>query len=179
MKWFKCYHCKIEFDESHFYRDKSKPVGFKPRCKGCERLYVDQTKRKDYERIYRLNHLEKRKEIVLKSIQKNIDHHRLVQEKYRSTEGFRVLHRKHGATRRARMVGAFIEIVDYQQVFKKYNGACFYCGKKLLFSETEFDHFFPISRGGKHETSNIRCSCITCNRKKAARLPQEVYYQMV
>jgi len=49
----------------------------------------------------------------------------------------------------------------------------------LAFSAVEFDHYIPIAKGGKHERNNIRVSCLQCNRSKAAKVPEEVCYQVV
>lgn len=179
MKWFKCCFCNKILDESYFYKDKSKTSGYKPRCKKCDRLSLDIQKRKEYERNYRIKNYQKRKDIVLRSIRKNIEHHKNIQTQYRKTDNFHILHRKHGATRRARMANAFIEQVNYQEIYLQANKKCYYCGIDLLFSNAEFDHYIPISKGGKHEFSNIKCSCIKCNRAKAASLPQEVSNQVV
>jgi len=54
-----------------------------------------------------------------------------------------------------------------------------YCGASLAFSAVEFDHYIPIAKGGKHERNNIRVSCLQCNRSKAAKVPEEVCYQVV
>ena len=34
------------------------------------------------------------------------------------------------------------------------------------------DHYIPISKGGKHEKSNLRISCSRCNFSKGGRIPQ-------
>jgi hypothetical protein len=48
----KCKHCNKDKDISMFYKDKSKPSGFKPRCKLCDLLSVDVSRRKKYEAEY-------------------------------------------------------------------------------------------------------------------------------
>jgi 5-methylcytosine-specific restriction endonuclease McrA len=72
------------------------------------------------------------------------------------------------------MRDAFVEHVDYKQVYEEYCGLCFYCRRSLSFKESHFDHFVPIAKGGKHEKSNIRLSCPPFNRSKAAKMPGEV-----
>lgn len=48
---------------------------------------------------------------------------------------------------------------------------CFWCkatGCKLV-----LDHYFPLSRGGAHETSNFVLSCRSCNARKSAKPPEQ------
>lgn len=61
---------------------------------------------------------------------------------------------------------------------------CAYCGIRLgdLKSGTPLtkqdftvDHILPISRGGKNTWGNTVCSCASCNRHKANRLPHEAH----
>lgn len=179
MKWFECCHCKQDKKEDDFFRDKYRPSGRKPRCKKCEKLYLDKDKRKIYEGEYRKKHPEKRSKILAKYYQKNKDQHKAIQDKYRQTEAFKSNHRKHTTARRARMNNAFIEHVDYQEIYNSAKGLCFYCGIKLEYKEAEFDHYIPLAKGGLHEKKNIRCSCMFCNRSKGAKMPEEVNHQMV
>ena len=175
----KCCHCEQDKKEDDFFRDKYRPSGRKPRCKECEKLYLDKDKRKIYEKEYRKKYPEKRSNILSKYYQKNKDQHRAVQDRYRQTESFKVNHKKHCTARRARMNNAFIEHVDYQEIYDSAKGLCFYCGIKLEYKEAEFDHYIPLAKGGLHEKKNMRCSCMFCNRSKGAKMPEEVTYQMV
>lgn len=47
---------------------------------------------------------------------------------------------------------------------------CAYCGTK---HDLTIDHVIPISRGGKQNWENMVTACMTCNQKKADRLPNE------
>ncbi len=172
MKWFKCCCCKAEKGEDSFFRDRYRPSGRKPRCKVCEKLYLDPENRKRYEKEYRHKNRERRAFIVRKSVNKNKVHHQEILAQYRKTERFKINHRKHGATRRALERGAFIEIVDYMEIYIKANGFCEYCNKIIDFSEVEFDHYIPISKGGLHKKDNMKCSCLPCNRSKGNKMPE-------
>ena len=79
--------------------------------------------------------------------------------------------RIHSAARRARLRDAFVEHVNYQEVYDKNGGFCFYCAHSITFAAAVFDHYIPLARGGKHERSNIRLSCRSCNAHKAAKVP--------
>ena len=172
MRSFKCCYCYKIKQDICFYRDKSRPSGYKPRCKECEKLYKNYKLRRKYEKQYRENNPEKRRVIMRNWNQKNkVDYCKTLSD-YRKTKQFRINHRKHAATRRARMNNVFIESVDFFEIYKIADRECEYCGKSLSFDEAEFDHYIPISRGGLHEKSNIRCSCMVCNRSKGATMPE-------
>lgn len=47
---------------------------------------------------------------------------------------------------------------------------CVYCGSTERIS---IDHVVPLSRGGKHEASNLAPACLPCNASKNNRLPSE------
>jgi 5-methylcytosine-specific restriction endonuclease McrA len=68
-------------------------------------------------------------------------------------------------------------------VINKTGGKCFYCGSELK-SQDYFDeggkvamtvslwavdHFFPLSKGGSYELSNLVPACNPCNSTKSAR----------
>lgn len=52
-----------------------------------------------------------------------------------------------------------------EQVLRKTNGACFYCGTQLSIG-FHMDHFFPASRGGSDTLDNLVPSCANCNTSK-------------
>lgn len=63
-------------------------------------------------------------------------------------------------------------------VYDKNDGYCWWCGKKLAFSNYgvvgarggwEIDHSNPVSRGGTDYLRNLVPACIECNRSKGAQ----------
>lgn len=51
-----------------------------------------------------------------------------------------------------------------QQVFKRDNYTCKYCG--VVGGKLEADHIIPFSKGGSDELDNLTTSCRRCNRQK-------------
>jgi 5-methylcytosine-specific restriction endonuclease McrA len=168
MKWFKCYHCKTEFPEDYFYRDKSKPSGRKPRCKVCELEYLNRENRREYEKKYRKEFPEKRQRILRKWYEENLVQYKKTQTAYRETDKFKVNNRNHSSMRRARIKNNGCESIDFLLIYKSHP-FCFYCGVPLSLESAEFDHFIPIAKGGPHVADNIRVSCMTCNRRKGVK----------
>lgn len=58
-------------------------------------------------------------------------------------------------------------------LFLRDRHICAYCGDTFPERKLSRDHVIPTSRGGKDVWSNVVCSCISCNQKKAAKLLSE------
>ena len=56
------------------------------------------------------------------------------------------------------------------RVARRDNNTCQMCGKILLDREIEIDHIIPYSRGGTSDESNLRVTCIECNRRKGKKI---------
>lgn len=54
---------------------------------------------------------------------------------------------------------------------------CFYCRKECS-EDFQIDHFYPISKGGRHEIENIVISCSKCNRRKSNKDPYDFMKEM-
>lgn len=75
--------------------------------------------------------------------------------------------------RRARMIGATIDgTVNVSKVFNRDKWRCYICGTKtqkkdiMADNAAEVEHVVPLSKGGAHTYSNVRCSCRACNQSK-------------
>lgn len=58
-------------------------------------------------------------------------------------------------------------------LFLRDRHICAYCGHEFSASKLSRDHIVPRSRGGLDVWANVVCSCLDCNRKKAAKLLSE------
>lgn len=56
---------------------------------------------------------------------------------------------------------------------------CQYCETELNESNETLDHVLPVSRGGKHEWTNLVACCRKCNAHKANRTPEEAKMQLL
>jgi len=50
---------------------------------------------------------------------------------------------------------------------------CQYCAKSHSTTELTFDHVIPVSKGGRKDWENIVTCCVSCNRRKGGRTPEE------
>lgn len=60
-----------------------------------------------------------------------------------------------------------------RNLFLHYNWTCVYCQRKFPSEKLNLDHVVPKSRGGNTSWENVVVSCISCNKKKGSRLPNE------
>lgn len=67
---------------------------------------------------------------------------------------------------------------DRVSVYEKSNRVCCICGKPLDYGEMTVDHIMPISRGGKNNKDNLRCTCEECNSIKGSNTDQEMYSKL-
>lgn len=58
-----------------------------------------------------------------------------------------------------------------QEVFKRDNYTCQYCGAKI--DNPDCDHLVPFSRGGRSILENLVTACPSCNRSKGAKSLEE------
>lgn len=64
-----------------------------------------------------------------------------------------------------------IPLVIQQEILAREGSVCTYCGDTS--GPFEFDHIFPVIRGGKNDPSNLTLACTPCNRSKKARTLRE------
>lgn len=58
-------------------------------------------------------------------------------------------------------------------IYARDDNACQYCGDAFATSELTFDHVVPVAQGGRKDWENIVTCCVSCNRRKGGRTPQE------
>ncbi len=65
-----------------------------------------------------------------------------------------------------------------QNVFERDKNMCQYCGHKFDRKDLNIDHVVPRQRGGLTTWTNVVCSCIECNSRKANRTPEEAHMRL-
>ena len=73
--------------------------------------------------------------------------------------------------RRAGAGGDLIRVEDWEQLLRKFEGRCGYCGEHQ--GPIEADHRVPLSRGGQNTIENIVPACRRCNRRKHTKTEEE------
>jgi len=58
-------------------------------------------------------------------------------------------------------------------IYARDEFSCQYCGCVFEPEDLTFDHVVPVAQGGRRGWTNIVTACEPCNRRKAARTPEE------
>lgn len=65
-----------------------------------------------------------------------------------------------------------------RNVYRRDGFRCVYCGAKPPQAKLTIDHVIPRARGGPNTWENCVTACVSCNARKADRLPQDIGYEM-
>lgn len=58
-------------------------------------------------------------------------------------------------------------------IYARDNYTCQYCAELFSAPDLTFDHVVPVAQGGRKDWENIVTCCVTCNRQKGGRTPDE------
>ena len=64
-------------------------------------------------------------------------------------------------------------------IYARDNHSCQYCGDRFPPPQLTFDHVVPVAQGGRKDWENIVTCCITCNRRKGGRTPEQAGMRLV
>ena len=64
-------------------------------------------------------------------------------------------------------------------IYARDEYSCQYCGETFPMTELTFDHVVPVAQGGRKDWENIVTCCISCNRLKGGRTPDEAGMRLV
>jgi len=59
------------------------------------------------------------------------------------------------------------------RLFARDRHVCAYCGAHCSESDLTVEHIIPVSRGGRHDWTNVVTACRSCNTRKGNRRPEE------
>jgi 5-methylcytosine-specific restriction endonuclease McrA len=62
---------------------------------------------------------------------------------------------------------------DYARAYIATEGECPYCGIGITPESCSFDHVVSFAREGLNEPANIVACCLTCQREKSTKSPEE------
>jgi 5-methylcytosine-specific restriction endonuclease McrA len=64
-------------------------------------------------------------------------------------------------------------------IYARDNHSCQYCADVLSSAELTFDHVVPVAQGGRKDWENIVTCCISCNRRKGGRTPEQAGMKLI
>ena len=59
------------------------------------------------------------------------------------------------------------------RLFVRDRQICAYCANRFAETDLTVEHIVPVSRGGRHEWTNVVTACRSCNTRKGNRRPEE------
>jgi 5-methylcytosine-specific restriction endonuclease McrA len=65
------------------------------------------------------------------------------------------------------------------RLFVRDRHVCAYCGGHFPELELTVEHILPVSRGGRHEWTNVVTACRSCNTRKGNRRPEEAHMPLI
>lgn len=64
-------------------------------------------------------------------------------------------------------------------IYARDNHTCQYCRHQFSTTDLTFDHVVPVAHGGRKDWENIVTCCVSCNRRKGGRTPEEARMRLV
>lgn len=158
----------------YFYRQPKGRYGLMPECKECRHVRTV---------AYNLSHRAERSAHSAAYNAAHREENRARRIAYLATPHGKEIHKAQEQRRRAHKAQSEGNVTteEYAEVLKAHTNKkqqviCAWCGRPIE-KEWHFDHWIPLSEGGKHEAGNIRVmhgkNGDRCNLVKGAKLPFE------
>jgi len=142
-----CIQCAAEISKSKEKKKYDKEYG-----------EINKEKRIARSRAYSAKTSDKRIANATKWAEENPDKRRAISQAYKA--------------RRRSQEKSSDSTSDLMKWEKSAKKLCYWCG--VACDKTyHVDHYFPLSKGGKHEIKNLVISCKSCNLRKSAKDPYE------
>lgn len=170
----KCFDCDQVKPLEEFYKDKGTKDGRQNQCKACHAEYkrqwheANREQRLEYSRQWREANRERRREYLRQWYQANREKHQEYNRQWKRANPDKV--RAKNALRRARKRQAVTEEFTSEDLVRIWgeDPVCTYCQERPA---EHWDHFVPLSKGGRHSVHNLFPACAPCNLTKNAKHP--------
>jgi len=178
----KCCVCGVVKPISSFGPHKKNPSGYQYECRPCVnekvKRYIAEKgdEYKEKKRAYDKARVAKIKDVLSEQNRLRYEKNRLQriasvkQWGEANPEKVSAIKQHYKAKRRSKeAVGAsYSEVLAWKKAQPK---VCHWCQCDCS-ADVIVDHYFPLSKGGKHELSNMVISCRSCNARKSAKTPE-------
>ena len=125
----------------------------------------------NYDRQYRAEHREERKERARQWRKDNADRARAYNHQYQKAHRAERVGYTHRRNALMADLPATLTTEQWQEILESYGHACAYCGATGVPLEQE--HMIPVSRGGGYTAANIVPACGPCNSRKGTKTAEE------
>lgn len=152
-----CKACGEHKPTGDFHPSTAAADGLQSYCKHCSALKL---------REYRTRHPERTRERNRAYYAQNGEAVREQARRWHAEHPGTVVMRNRAL--KARLAGAEGEgltVAEWDAILERYGHQCLACGSKNV----TVDHVVPLSRGGRHEASNVQPLCASCNASKGTK----------
>lgn len=132
------------------------------------RRHYNRRHREERGEELRARERERNREQYAKDPRATLDYYK--QWRLRNLERARAYVRVSKHKRRAASAGQHFTFREWEELLRKYDGHCAYCGSV---ERIEADHRTPLCRGGSNLIANIVPACRHCNRRKHRKTEEE------
>jgi 5-methylcytosine-specific restriction endonuclease McrA len=174
--------CQVVKPIENFGPHKKNPSGYQYECRQCVNAKVKRymaekgNEYKEKKRAYDKERVSKIKDKLSEQGRVRYEKNRATRIAYskewceKNPEKSSAIKQHYKHKRRAQeSVGAsYSEVLTWRKAQPK---VCHWCGCDCS-ADVIVDHYFPLSKGGKHEISNMVISCRSCNARKSAKTPE-------
>lgn len=126
---------------------------------------------------YRKNSFDKLKLAKQKYNKENMEKVRERHRKYMQTEKGKLIAKNMKHIRRTKYKDGDVTTQQLKDLYKNTKN-CYWCNCKLEKTNTNLDHYTPLSKGGLHTLSNLVLSCSICNKKKSSKDPLQFAHEV-
>lgn len=166
-------------------RAKKWYINNKERASLSKKIKYNPIARKEYNKQYRINNIEKIR--AYQRTPEQIEAHKISTKKWHERNREKILlkvtkwqkenpdkvriHRKNiSGRRRARIKSLPFEKIDAIEVYDSSLGICGICKTAVSITDFEIDHILPIAKGGGHTRSNTQIAHRLCNKRKGSNI---------
>lgn len=155
------------------------PERYRKQCKeGNARKLAKQTpEQREKQRAKMKARFAKNREQVKRDAReyywRNVENLKVKKKAYAKSEHGQIVRRNLENKRRARKAqnGGTMTVAEWKQILEACSSKCYWCQRE--YKRLTQDHVVPISRGGRHEASNVVPSCKSCNSSKRDKTGDE------
>lgn len=172
LKSYQSKYRDIHIDEKEEYNRVYRKKNIEHiRQKENEYNIKNRDKRLKYQKEYRIENKDKLLADKKDYYDNNKNKLKIKSKIYRKTDKGKIS--QHNSSCKKRLAKKIGDVTNNQLLELKIKSThCYWCNLKLI-NDYHIDHYYPLSKGGKHTISNLVISCPKCNMTKHAKDPIE------
>jgi len=143
----------------------------KEKIKYQRKIYREENKEalKEYDKKYNKKYKKNREKLREYNKKYNKENKDLINEWRKTPKG--IASTRNTQHKRRMVLGDGDVTTQQLQDLISKSARCYWCNDSIKNKKIHIDHYYPISKGGKHTISNLVIACEKCNQSKCAEDP--------